>query len=194
MSLRQKAAGAAAAAQDADADGRAEAPARWPAVYTAMHAVAPFELVRPHAVPAHVFDAGWARGDTTARYCYTFAAHDGDAWTRAKEALLARAPARLHVHEVARREWARGTHFHAAYSFASWFDDVFAMHLFGACAGSPARVRVELRCSRSSALRGFSAVTLQQALFADDVFADTEVIPCDDDDSDDVVYDSGCSR
>ena len=194
MSLRQKAAGAAAAAQDADADGRAEAPARWPAVYTAMHAVAPFELVRPHAVPAHVFDAGWARGDTTARYCYTFAAHDGDAWTRAKEALLSRAPARLHVHEVARREWARGTHFHAAYSFASWFDDVFAMHLFGACAGSSARVRVELRCSRSSALRGFSAVTLQQALFADDVFADTEVIPCDDDDSGDVVYDSGCSR
>lgn len=188
MSLRQK----AAAPADADADGRAEAAALWPAVYTEPHAVAPFELVRPHAVPEPVFAACWACCDTTARFCYALVPRSGGggsssvldaaAWNRAKTALLARAPQRLHVHEVARSEWAGGTHFHAAYSFASWFDDVFAMHVFGAhtAAGAgTARVCVELRCTHSCALRGFTAVTLQRALFADVDYADIDVVSCD---------------
>lgn len=182
-SLRQKAAGvtaAGAAGADADADGRAEAAALWPDVYTEPHVVAPFELVRPHAVPAPAFDACWAGCDTTARHCFALAARGGAAldeaaWTRARTALLAHTPARLHVHEVARHAWAHGTHVHAAYAFASWFDDVFAMHVFGRHSSSTtgssssgtARVCVELRCTRSCALRGFTAVALQRALFAD---------------------------
>jgi len=162
---------------------KAESVLMWPDLFMVPYVVGPFELVLPYPLPLHVFDSQWDRYTDSLVFPFelgnTIHKLTSESFADVKKLLLDRLATQLNVHEVSRVEWGNGQYFHTSYSFMSWFDDVFAMHVSGNFHSSTGIVSiyVEIRSSTACSLRGFDIMTVQQAVFSGVVDSELCVSP-----------------
>jgi len=161
---------------------KAEEVLKWPDLFMVPYVVDPFELVLPYPLPIHIFDLQWDRYVSNIQFSYEVG-NDFRKLTTAsygdiKKRLLDRFVQQLNMYEVSRCEWGKGLFFHATYSFMSWFNDVFAMHLSGSFSLSTGilTISVEIRSSTTCSLRGFTQMSLQRAFFSG--IASTDICVC----------------
>jgi len=156
---------------------------KWPDLFMVPYVVDPFELVLPYPLPIHIFDSQWERYTSNAMFYYEignqFRKLSNESFASIKKSLLDRMVQRLNMHEVSRFDWLGGSYFHSSYSFMSWFNDVFAMHLSGYFIPSDGimTVSVEIRSSASSSLRGFTEIAMQRGFFSGIASSEVSVAP-----------------
>jgi len=149
----------------------------WPELFTEPYVLSPFELTDPLPMPAHVFDFVWARFPVSRKDIYvvqptmsdTNAKLTNESFKAISHQILSKLEHQCNMYHVGEVEWGSERNFHSCYSFVSWFDDVFGVHVHGNHhpLENYFQVTLEFRSSSLAALTAITPALIQKSLFGD---------------------------
>jgi len=149
----------------------------WPEIFTEPYVLSPFELTDPLPMPSNAFNFVWARFPESRIDIYmiqpTMKCSSEKLTMEAFQAIahhtMDKLETQCNMSRIGSVQWGCDRSFHACYSFVSWFDDVFGVHVHGCYhpLENYAQITLELRSSSLAALSAITPALLQKALFAD---------------------------
>jgi len=150
---------------------------KWPELFTEPYILSPFELTDPLPLHPHVFDFVWNRFPVSRVDIFVIQTlmndpstkMDAETFAMLSQQILEKLEKQCNMYHVGKMQWGGDRSFHSWYSFVSWFDDVFGVHVHGHHhpLENYMQISIELRSSSLPALSAISPALIQNALFAD---------------------------